>query len=649
MKVVSWDGNAINDGTNYRAGLHSPIFDLPEIDVLLGERSGRWPVVSGYGRPGRTLYLEIDIAGTSAGTLRQQLHQWFDPEDETARQLVIEDDDGTNDRYVLAVCKRLDEQRQGSAINFLATLVIDGDIRWREVTATTDTWGVTATGQTKALTNGGADEAYPLITIKPTSAKTGGYAYRRHSLVRWTQAVGAAGYFVNVTGSSFDTAALVTGGKMQADGDDLRVFVDGVEVERHLGSINTTATKVWVKLAWAGKTEAALLTAIASSGAISTITLASSPSAARWPGAGLVVVDSEAFSYTGVTYLPQQSKVQLTGVTRTIKGTSAAAHSVGATCWLLQHDVVIMYGNSSASAPTVDTNYKPAFDVDASGNSSWDYTEFGETDGLRGHPWTQHIIGIVPLPPIVAESERLFYTGDEFAADTDPWAEMGLQIKTNLPLDPFAVAWRLYNPCGISAANFQIGESYVATSPSTEWDAAIMSSATGALWVREYTIAAPGTPGVWGAWSRNETLNSGSYYVGLLLNLDAELPRTKDIRRIEVSRVTVTIADPPTLTLGSEITNNYPLDVTITNNTTGESIAVNFPGMTLNEQIRIDTDARTVTYLLDGTSQFAALTVQGTPRRDWLRLQPGSNTLQYDDTGTNGVTVTIEWEERSYF
>ena len=110
--------------------------------------------------------------------------------------------------------------------------------------------------------------------------------------------------------------------------------------------------------------------------------------------------------------------------------------------------------------------------------------------------------------------------------------------------------------------------------------------------------------------------------------------------------MTLTITDPFTHTIGSEIA-NYQLTATITNNTTGDSIEIEFP-LEVLERVEIDTDKKTVVYLEEESSEFQALTLIGGARRDWLPLQPGENTFQYDEIGMDTVTIDFEWEERYY-
>jgi len=91
---------------------------------------------------------------------------------------------------------------------------------------------------------------------------------------------------------------------------------------------------------------------------------------------------------------------------------------------------------------------------------------------------------------------------------------------------------------------------------------------------------------------------------------------------------------------------NYQLAATITNEETGEALAVAMV-MDLDSELEIDTDARQVTYLADGSGQFQALSLSAA-RRHWLRLLPGENVLRFDDVGTGEVTVEVAWEARWY-
>ena len=628
MKPKSFDGNAINDGTYYEAFFRADNYGLPKVGVSLVKRDGRWPVVAGVERGGKVLYVDIYIRSGTLATYQKQLMDWFDPEGEVSKKLLAEDQAGGNDRYVYAICQELVEVPNGAGRHFVAGLVVDGDVRWREASATTDTWNITATGQTKVLANGGEDDAYPTLQIKPTSAKTGGYGYKKFIRVLWKALASATSYPTDICADGFDTAALVSASKMQADGDDLRVLVDGVEVDRWLDGINSSTTKVWCNITWQAAVSDVLGVAIASSGAITTIT--GTTDISGFPSSGILMIDDEVFTYTGKS----NSAKQFTGVTRAAKGTSMAAHTTADAIYWLQHEIYILYGNASVSAPVVDAKKEPIFELDHSTNGSWVYESFFDvTTGYGSRPgaWQRSISTYT----YGSDHGGVLYTGE--------FTELG--VKSNSTSNYY---WNLHNPCGITAANFTNGEKYA--DDITKWSAdsaGIFSSPDGGAYDREDSIAAPSTNATWESWSDNETLTAGSKYI--LLNLSkTDGINASHYNYIEAADVTLTINSSyiPTVGIGAE-EGSYSLDCTITNNTTGEAIELDFT-MVLNQELEVNTDDKTVTYLADGSNQFQALTVKGGPRKDWLKLQPGNNTIQFDDTGTDTVTVDFDWDERRY-
>ena len=576
--------------------------------------------------------LEIIIRGSSLRTLRDQLLRWFDPEAggtgvPTPKKLVVEDSGGAGDRYVYAICESLVPAGEFVADVFMATLSVHGDVRWRKTSETSSYKWVLASGTTWTVTNAGTDDAYPKILLQPTDAKTGSYLYKRWLQVKWRASAPYSKYPVDITNDSFATDALVGAGKMQADGDDLRVWVDGVEVDRWLDGINTATTKVWCNLDFQANPAATLTANIAGGGTVDTIDV--NESVAGFPSAGILAIDSEAFTYTG----KNNSLQRFTGVVRAAKGTSMAAHSAGATVWWIQHDIWILYGNAAATVPTVNGHYEPAFELDHSVNTSWVYEEFGENDGLRPGQWASAALFDSPYP----------YTANH-AAYADPWEEIGLRCVPT--------AWgqyKAYNPCGITNANFTNGEKWVEYLTASAFVVALKSSIDGTFWTTEYDIPIPSTTSTWEAWSRNEALGAGSLYVALDVRNDLPAFVGYDCRA-EAADCTLTLdaSYVPAISIGSEQA-NYVLACEIENTTTGDKIRVDFI-MATGLQLTVDTDAKTVTFndSVSLTSEFQALTVVGGARRDWLPLRPGNNTLKFTDVGTVGVLVYTNYEERYY-
>lgn len=618
MKVVSYDGHNINDTTNYVAVIYPDGYSLPRVDPVMVRRSGQWPLVASIDRSERVLFIEIEIKGSSVGTLQDQLYQWFDPHDETPKKLIVENDDGSGDRFIYAICESLNPISTAFGFYRLVTLRVHGDPLWRENTASTDTWNITATGQTKAITNSGKAKAFPVLTITPTSAKTGDYTYRLYSNIKW-RGDQATRYPVDVV-DIYNTAALVTGGKMQADGDDLRVFVDGVEVIRWLDGINTTTTKVWANIDFQATQGFTLVTSIAASGNPATIDL--SEDISGLPSDGYVFVSDEVFHYTR----KNNANRQLEGITRAQLGSSMVSHPTTHQVLWLQHVIEVFYGNATASTPTVDDTYKPIFNLNTSTNMSWDFDDFGDNTFKRPGAWIYFINGAFGT----------IYTGNR-GANADPWSEVGL-YSSGAGSPAFYGRWVLFNPCGFTDANFQNGEKYKTTT-GTLWQAGLYSS-TGVAWVLEYSIPIPSAAVTWEAWSRNEPLTGLAKYVSMYF----EPQDAGDY--LEVADVTMSLANYPVVFLSAEI-GDYNLNCTITNETTGDQIEIRF-NMALNQGLEVDTDDHLITYLLNNSNQLQALTLVDGARRDWLPLNAGSNTIRFDDAGTNGVTIGFSWEERVY-
>lgn len=617
-RVISFDGHAINDGEDYVAVMAGRA-TLPPVQPQTVERWDQWPLVAGMRRPAVALQVQFEISAEGGGSI-EELSYWLSPDDDTPKRLVISDADGSYERYVYAICSSL--VPDGNELFWIATFVVHGDVRWRATSLNSQTWEITASGQTTTVNNAGEDDAYPVLTIEPTSGKSGGYTYKRFIPVRWRASAPFTRYPLDIVNGGLDTATLVGAGKMQADGDDLRVLVDGVEADRWLNGINTANTSVWVNLdfqpAWDGTIESTML----SGDIVETIDVNEDIGGA--PASGILVIESEVFTYTS----KNNSLRRFLGVTRATKGTSAAEHTASTAVWWCQHEVYVLYGNGSVSAPTVDSDYQPCFELASSSNTNWDFDQMGESDGLRAGQWTRRVIYYSPT----------FY-GDTHADTTaTTWLDVGIQcilLGTSGEL-------QLYNPCGITNANFQNGEKYAVNATSGFYAVVRSKNAAGTATV-ETEIAAPSSNSTWEAWSQNEVLASGAVYVSLLL-----MAMGADEVDIEFSDVTVTLNSSytPTVAIGAE-EGSYSLECEIENETTGYAVGLDYVMLT-GQSIEVDTDNKTVTDLADNSNQFQALTLVGGVRRDWLKLQPGNNQLSFVDAGTSGLTVTIEWQRR-YF
>jgi len=623
MIVKSFDGNEF--GTDYTAViLGGGGITLPGGDVQSVERTGAWPLSGGRRRGGRALGLGIAIEGSDVKALRTQLFQWFDPEDETSKKLAITDDDGENERYIHVELDGDMAVRDEMPMMYTVPLKVDGDVRWRAETETSDEWNITASGQTHEVSNGGTDDAWPSFEVTPTTVKSGGYAYREFWAVKWRSDNPAFSRPLRL--GPIDTATLVGASKMQADGDDLRVMVDGQEVDRWLVDMNTANTYVWINVDFAPQRSATLQTNIPDSGAISSIEVGEE--IYDFQDGVMLQIDDELF-YATARDLAEED---FTGITRAMFNTSEAAHTAGATVYWIQREIKIPYGNVSVSAPDVDDDYKPAFSLAAadSDNEEWKYTEFGDSNEKRTGQWLRW--GRITL----AERGGC-YTATQRTLGS-PYSVMG--AWSSALRSGYGYGWCLVDPCGIVNAAWADG--YKRAETKEDFWVRLRYLGRGEFgWTNQVQLALPSEDNTWEAWSEAKAGSDWDAARGVSLYMFS-YPQD-----VEVGTVTVylnTAETPVVMACGEE--GNYPLSATLTNTTTGESIDIEFD-MDLGETLTINAGEGTVTYDQDGSFQRQAVEPDSVRTR-YLTLAPGPNTLRLDDTGTAAVTVVTKFRKRTY-
>ncbi|HUV90770.1 MAG TPA: hypothetical protein VMY80_14025 [Anaerolineae bacterium] len=554
-------------------------------------------------------------------TQRGQLWLYWTPEEQPACKIgaVLQNDGAV----------ALDAEDDTTAIFRLEFLCADP--YWWSISSTTISRSVTATGQTLSVTNHGTAYSEPIIRITPTQVKASGYSYKRWLAVYNRVARALSNYPIEVTtqaGTGFNHQALVGAGHAQADGDDLRVTVDGVEVNRWLDGPNTATCKVWVNLTYQVGQSAILAETFGAGDSISSISV---DDVSDFPSSGILYnpTSGEAFTYTARDDVLNR----FSGVTRAAKGTTAATNTSGQTLWWVQHDVWLLYGNASATAPVTDDNVKPILELDLSTNTSWVYEVFGEDDGLRTASWVYWYYSGTPEQ----------YTATMLGT-ANPWEVLGMEGRIGSTQHRLY----LYNPCGITNADFTNGLAY-SGNPTWSKQVSIQSGTDGSTWVDEYNLPNLSDHGVWEAWSRNEALTTGSLYAALfvwsLTNVDC----------LEAGDCTLTLnsAGTPGIVLGDE-QGSYDLDATITMVEDGaDGVAMRLQcTLDLNQTLEVDCGERTVTYLADNSNQFQAITLQSPFLRNyWFRLPghwDGGKTvaLRYDETGVAGVTLAVTYYDR---
>ena len=644
MKPISFRGFPLNaDGLTSQ---FQKWFARPALRPVMVRRQGNAPLITAveleaWQLPPLEMMIDDEAADADFDALRLGILRAFDTR-EAAGALIVADDDGSNERYVMAVCQEPTQVSGQGGDVFVATLVAAaGEQFWQSVEPAEETTTLTASGQTLAVTNDGEVDAYPVIEIEPVSARTGTghWLYRRFVVVRWRTPSAASYYPTQISGdnAAWDTTALTPGKAI--DDTSVGVLVDGVEVDRWFSeevddndqSFDQVDTRLWVNLDFRAALSVTLTAAIDDTeGAVED---------------GLTVdEDISAFPPAGILYAPAANELfyylsrdvrQRTfhGVTRAAYGSTAATHSAGATLEWIQHEVFIVYSPEEDIARVADESYAPFIELPSSDNAGWDWAYLDGT-GERGWSSEDEVNRSGRWQPVTA-GDGTIYTAQQHGTDVDPFDTLGI-VNTTAGNENLA-RWQAYFPAGINSFTAD-GQ----TNADTAVEAVkFYTSVDGANWTRVGEFPATGSDD-WDGFSV-ALLNETAGWRYLRFELLGELGEAE----IYQAGVSFESDLKPVARLMPEVA-NYALDMRITNTTTGEWIELTAPaGLATGDVVTVDTEAKTVVADPFGRNIYRAMT-KGSHRAAVLRLQPGANTIQVDETGLDEVAITVTWRERMY-
>jgi len=607
------------------------------------EVSGSFAEYTGKSFGGGYLTIQVVYEGDLADVHDREfeLTRLFNTMDETPYKLLAEDSaDADRQWYVMATPLDI-AQENNSAIIVLAL----EEPFWQVETPSTDSWAITTSPETQDVDCIG-EHADPIFEITPTSAKSLGYLYYRfvEILPGSTTKVMPNHPFLITT---LDTAALVSGGKAQSGGEDFRFVLGGAEYPIHFGTgaaaFNQTGTKIWTGLDIPLRVTLTLKTAIASSGDISQIefeqTIANKLALQKLPARGILkIVTSGSYEY--FTYTRKiNNAFKVTGVKRKAKLSSEIAHTAGDTVYWIPFDAWFVYGNSVVSAPDYDNTKKPILDLENSTNTSWVYTEFMEDGVSRPGAWQKSAISTLL-------KKSFPYTGSH-GVNVSPATEAGLKMATKAinGLEKAETAtnlWTLYCPVGITDIASMTLDKYRQTTgfPTVT----IEKSLDGITYNVAQTLTTPGSAATWTGQTITALSLSGTFpnlqfkQTGTL----AAYSGNKALAEIQGCTLTLNSAYDPNAIVRSE-QNTYYLEAKISNTTTGDAFYITL-AMKLNDVLTINCVERSVT-LQDGTRMQAAIRLDS-DRVDWLRFAFGTNTLEFEDDGTLGITVDTTWSDK---
>lgn len=628
MIPVSFRGLALNaDGL--RAAFDRS-WQRPSATPIGVRRQGKRPIVSGVELGLWTLPdLGILIEGDDEEELRYAILAAFDTHAGPGA-LIVTDDEGGDERYMYVVCQSCEQRAGQFGVGFVATLIAADDVYWRSVTPKTAS--VTMSSNLRALnvTNAGDVDAYPTIEVNPSVSISGSsfWRYRRFVPIKW-HGDGARGWPIELTGGAgLNTSALVSGGKAAAS-NSLSVIVDGRHVDHWYGNsdgaaggFNTTSTKIWANMDFAGSVAVALGDGVGTSN--TEITAGGDISA--FPPQGILQINSEVITYTGRDLY----RNTFTGCGRGAYGSTAATQSSGTIYWI-QHEVWIVYSSGWSRTLAGGTN-RPVIDLTNSSNAVWKWADFGSLSATRTAQWTRMNGGTGEV-----------FTGNQHGAETSPFQVAGVYLPgagSSLPGN-YAL-WRFHSPAGIDAlvwdgsSRYEFG--YIR----------LQVSADGSNWTQTGSAWDSATDGTWDTYSDSvSSLDATLRHVQIVPWNSGSGPADVEA---QVANLELTFQSDlrPVSTLLPE-QSNYPLWLTIENTTTGEALVIGaVPGLQQGvESVEADTEGKTAVILPGGRNAYQHVGRDGL-RPDWLRLAPGVNALQLLEAPSAGNVIEFTFTERWY-
>lgn len=637
LSVSTWNGTNINNGSPFSAYLlPGQMANLSQNPVIVN-RAGDYPALSSIVKVSSVLIIGVQIAaGQNINTQREALKGYFFGDDQRHDLVAVDEADSSRQYYRRGFPVRLVEEN-GAPNSFYITIQTEYPY-WTQVTPTADSWDVTGTSDSFELTNAGNLPARPVFTITPTTTKSEGLKYWRYVPV-YNNMDKTYTAPMDITDGGLDVQTLVDAGKMQADGDDFRVWMDGSFADRWLYEMDSDSdpAKCWANIQLGARLEG---TTGATFDSDDTTLIFSQTRANLAFLQGLraamnytALIDSEA-----VVFDPDNIDTidyQITSVSRGQKNTTAVSHSSGSTVRYIEHDLYIIYGDSDLTAPDVDDDYKPIFDL-SSTNAAWTWTNFyDETAPKRPGAWKGEVL---------SSRTKLSYA---YTADANTFAnpstrlglaERGSQDFT-VPHESASLDWLFSHPAGITDVTYS-GDKY--NTGSWPGIVGLQKLQPNTVWFTVYNEAEPAVALSWEAFGPRSQSLSGTYDA-VRFAIDGVLSSViNEMAAVQFDTVTASFDSDnlPTITVGDEASINF-FDFKITNEATGEWIKCTTP-CPVNTALTIDCENR-IAYLADGRMVPVTLSSE---RADWLNLSAGANGLLYEDAGTVGVTIVVQHRDR---
>jgi hypothetical protein len=321
------------------------------------------------------LYVRI-IPAPGVGVTQAQLDAFKILFDSDSGDVVFKAIDGSTTPITYEVTAKVIDHRakKNIADTFVIRLYIAHPIFLND-TPVSHSQTATSSPKTWSETPVGSKRTWPNLTFQPTVAKSHAidYLHRWQIIFCWQSEFAGVdsngcGYPINlnpVGGTGFiDLSAEYSAARLLANGNDLRVLVDGEEVPREIDT-TLAADYIWI---WpihkpmVAVTNAVAMASSSSPGVGEWIELSNILGTSGLPPSGIIVFGTECIRYDNKTLTA--IRVQQRGACNT----TAASHPITTVGLWKEHDIQIISDNASAGAPPDSTLTRPVINLATSTN-----------------------------------------------------------------------------------------------------------------------------------------------------------------------------------------------------------------------------------------------------------------------------------------
>ena len=636
LSLLTWNNTNINNETPFQAAIPPGQLANLSRNVVLVNRANDYPSLTGVVEVGSVLVIDVWVSPEQdINTNRELLKQYFFG-DNLKHNLVAEDkNDGNRQYYRSGYPIRLVEKND--RVNEWSIVIQTDFPYWTTVSLiSSDSWDITASGQTYTLNNIGSRVAKPVFEITATTTKTTGLKYRRW-LPLYNNIDVTYNDCLDITNGGLDVQTLINTGKMQADGDDFRIWKDGSFSDRWLFEMDSDSDPAlcWNNFSLLPRQESTISASISSSDSDHDIYFDNTRTNRAFlqyiskVNNRVLLIDNEAFIYESNNI--DLANMVILNALGAQKDTTAASHSAATTVRHIEHDSWILYGDSDATAPDVNDNNKPLWELSSTNAVRVQNLYYDTTAVNRPGTWKAEVNR-------TRTGTSYTFTGDENIAPADPADELGLAlIGSDNEFNPLReegqLDWVFSHPAGFKTPFLYSGKIYNTGS----WPAIVglQYLEPGSVWFTADNIPMPSAPLAWETFGPNSA-SLPSIYEVIRLSIDGaieNLTGEKALVQFDTLTWTLESTNIPTMGLGPETSMNF-FDVRLTNNTSGEWLSFKCPCL-VNQTVTIDCENKQA-YLSDGSPvllQFSS------DRESWFDLASGNNVLQYDDVGTAVVKI----------